>query len=72
MTAHLGELAAALVDGELGHEARDRALAHLAGCVWAVSRGSRWASASRSCTRPRWMRLRTVPSLIPSVAAISS
>lgn len=32
MTRHLGDLAAALVDGELGHDARDRALAHLAGC----------------------------------------
>ena len=30
---HLGELAAALVDGELGHDARDRALAHLAHCT---------------------------------------
>jgi len=30
---HLGDLAAALVDGELGHDARDRALAHLAGCL---------------------------------------
>lgn len=29
---HLGDRMAALVDGELGHEARDRALAHLAGC----------------------------------------
>ncbi len=29
---HLGDLAAALVDGELDHDARDRALAHLAHC----------------------------------------
>jgi anti-sigma factor RsiW len=29
---HLGARAAALVDGELGHEARERALAHLAIC----------------------------------------
>jgi anti-sigma factor RsiW len=29
---HLGEEIAALVDGELSHDARDRALAHLAGC----------------------------------------
>lgn len=29
---HLGAVAAALVDGELGHDARDRALAHLAHC----------------------------------------
>lgn len=29
---HLGDLAAALVDGELGHDARDRALGHLAIC----------------------------------------
>ena len=34
--------------------------------------GARCASASRNCVRPRWMRERTVPSLIPSVAAISS
>ena len=34
--------------------------------------GARWASAWRSCTRPRWIRLRTVPSLMPRVAAISS
>ena len=31
--SHLGDLAAAVVDGELGHDARDRALAHLAGCL---------------------------------------
>ncbi len=31
--AHLGETAAPLVDGELGHAARDAALAHLAGCA---------------------------------------
>lgn len=30
--AHLGEIAAALVDGELGHGARETALAHLAHC----------------------------------------
>jgi anti-sigma factor RsiW len=29
---HLGRRAAALVDGELEHDARDRALAHLANC----------------------------------------
>lgn len=29
---HLGDRAAALVDNELDHDARDRALAHLAGC----------------------------------------
>ena len=33
MTQHLGELAAALVDGELDHDARDRALAHIALCT---------------------------------------
>jgi pimeloyl-ACP methyl ester carboxylesterase len=35
-------------------------------------RGARCSRAARSCARPRWMRLRTVPSLMPSVAAISS
>lgn len=30
---HLCELAAAVVDSELDHDARDRALAHLAGCL---------------------------------------
>ena len=34
--------------------------------------GARCASAWRSSTRPRWMRERTVPTLMPSVAAISS
>ncbi len=29
---HLGHRISALVDGELGHEARDRALSHVAGC----------------------------------------
>jgi anti-sigma factor RsiW len=29
---HLGETAAALVDGELGHDQRDRALAHITSC----------------------------------------
>lgn len=33
MSDHLGETGAALVDGELGHEARDKALAHLARCT---------------------------------------
>lgn len=30
--SHLGERITALVDGELGHDERDRVLAHLAGC----------------------------------------
>ncbi len=30
---HLGDRVSALVDGELGHEARDRALAHVAHCA---------------------------------------
>ncbi len=34
--------------------------------------GARCGKACRSWRRPRWMRLRTVPSLIPRVAAISS
>src|SRR6516165_724001 len=34
--------------------------------------GRRWPSAARSWARPRWIRLRTVPSLTPRVAAISS
>ena len=34
--------------------------------------GARWARASRSCARPRWMRERTVPSLRSSTSAISS
>ena len=33
MTRHLGADAAALVDGELGDAARERALAHLTGCA---------------------------------------
>ena len=32
MSSHLGEVAAALVDGELDHAARERAYRHLAGC----------------------------------------
>ena len=36
------------------------------------TRRSRCARAARSCARPRWMRLRTVPSFTPMVAAISS
>jgi hypothetical protein len=31
--SHLGELIAALVDNELSHDGRDRALAHIAGCA---------------------------------------
>ncbi len=34
--------------------------------------GARWAKASLRSTRPRWMRERTVPTLMPKVAAISS
>lgn len=33
MSQHLGDLAAALVDNELSHDARDRALAHLTRCA---------------------------------------
>jgi anti-sigma factor RsiW len=33
VNGHLVDLAAALADGELGHEQRDRALAHLAHCA---------------------------------------
>jgi anti-sigma factor RsiW len=33
MTQHLGELVAALVDGELDHETRDRAFAHISMCA---------------------------------------
>jgi hypothetical protein len=33
VASHLGELAAALVDGELDHDARDRTLVHLARCA---------------------------------------
>ena len=36
------------------------------------TRLSRCASAARNWARPRWMRLRTVPSFTPMVAAISS
>ena len=36
------------------------------------STGARWASAWRSCVRPRWMRERTVPILTPRTSAISS
>jgi anti-sigma factor RsiW len=32
MTSHLGDRLTALVDGELGHDARDRALSHIAFC----------------------------------------
>jgi len=35
-------------------------------------RGRRCSSATRSCARPRWMRLRTVPSFTPRVLATSS
>jgi hypothetical protein len=31
--SHLGDIVAALIDGELGIEARDRALSHVAGCT---------------------------------------
>src|SRR5690606_32094802 len=34
--------------------------------------GRRWPRRSRSMARPRWIRERTVPILIPRVAAISS
>ena len=37
-----------------------------------VGCGARWANDSRSWARPRWMRERTVPSLMPRVAATSS
>src|SRR5205085_6685945 len=33
--------------------------------------GARWASASRSMARPRWIRERTVPSLASMMSAIS-
>ena len=33
MSQHLGECAAALADGELGHDERDRALSHITRCA---------------------------------------
>ena len=41
----------------------------LVGVVVVEGCGARWASDSRSWARPRWMRERTVPSLMPRVAA---
>ena len=44
----------------------------LVGVVVVEGCGARCASDSRSWARPRWMRERTVPSLMPRVAATSS
>lgn len=68
--AHLGETAAALVDGELGHPAREAALGHLAHCQ--VCRievdGQRRTKALLAATVHPWVpdeltdRLRTIGS----------
>ena len=50
--SHLGARISALVDGELGHEARDRALAHVAHCADLPRRSSRPSGRSRT----RWPR----------------
>lgn len=58
--------------GEAGPGTRlGRALVDAERAALATS-GARCARAARSWARPRWMRERTVPSLMPSVAEISS
>jgi anti-sigma factor RsiW len=58
MSHHLGERLTALVDGELGHDERDRALVHLAGCEQCRAE----ADALRRLKR----RLRAMGDVMPS------
>ena len=64
MRGHLGDRMAALVDGELGHDERDRALAHLARC----------ADCRLAVQQERWVkaRLQSLPAGEPSAAMLSS
>jgi anti-sigma factor RsiW len=55
---HLGERLTALVDGELGHDERDRALVHLAGCDQCRAE----ADALRALKR----RLRAMGDMLPA------
>jgi anti-sigma factor RsiW len=61
---HLGERISALVDGELDHDARDRALAHLSRCELcrAAVAEERWVKA----------RLKQLPATEPSAALLTS
>lgn len=61
--SHLGERLTALIDGELGHDERDRAFAHLAVC--ATCRAE--AEALRQVKR----RLYTLPDPMPSAQLMS-
>ena len=60
--SHLEDLAAALVDDELDHEQRDRALAHLAGCAE--------CRADVEAQRELKARLGGQPAPMPSVALV--
>ena len=62
--SHLGDRVSALVDGELDHDARDRALAHLASC----------ARCRAAVEEERWLksRLRRLPASEPSANLLSA
>ena len=64
MRGHLGDRMAALVDGELDHDERDRALVHLARC----------AECRLAVQQERWVkaRLQSLPAGEPSAAMLSS
>ena len=62
--SHLGERISALVDGELDHDARDRALAHVASC----------ARCRAAVEEERWLkaRLHRLPATEPSADLLSA
>jgi hypothetical protein len=57
---------------EVAVEREDHSAPSTAGREAAVGGGCRWASAWRRRARARWMRERTVPSLIPRASPTSS
>jgi anti-sigma factor RsiW len=62
--SHLGERITALVDGELDHDERDRALAHLAGCGQ--------CRAEADAQRRLKQRLRSLGEVTPSAGLLTS
>ena len=62
--SHLGDRISALVDGELDHDARDRALAHIASCP----------RCRAAVDEERWLksRLHRLPATEPSATLLSA
>ena len=72
MSAHLGDQVSALVDGQLGGAARDRALAHVAGCARCAGEVSSAREARESLRSSRLCELRPDPEFMSRLLALSA